>query len=530
MAQIIGSPVSLQADPKDAENRSKNSSRTREIFDPLLCEWVRAQESALEPEPEPEPEAAPDPDPIAAPASIASDRPQPKPSRDNGSLFKWTSWFRTGTEEERVLITPPPQKENEPAAALPSAPIASQEPAETPMPAPDQDTFAPAPQIAAVDHTPSAPEPSPEISHDLPVPDAPIASVETTSDPAPSSAPASEFAAPGQHTAASIENNFTPAPSPAAELNSGELMWESVLNEEEIVSKPAPSSPEIHHEVRDADSSRWFVLKGMMGGAPALQPAFSEPAGNVPVLEIFSLAGGVGKTSLVATLGRALSARGEGVLLVEATPLPSMQYFFGACDSRPGVVRTFRPPASSTDAPIRLASADPEALFMDSTGHGSLASDVQHWAAGANRVIVDVATGSTATVRGLAKMSPAILVPLVPDVNSVVAATSIDSFFHRQAAASGSQPNVFYVLNQFDASLPLHLDVRKVLRERLGDRLLPFALERTPAISEALAEGMTIMDYAPDSRAAANFTSLAKWLEQALAPATTNSHGRWSER
>ena len=55
------------------------------------------------------------------------------------------------------------------------------------------------------------------------------------------------------------------------------------------------------------------------------------------------------------------------------------------------------------------------------------------------------------------------------------------------------------VLNQFDASLPLHLDVREVLRRQLGDRLLPFVIRRAPAVSEALAEGMTVVDYAPES-------------------------------
>jgi len=41
--------------------------------------------------------------------------------------------------------------------------------------------------------------------------------------------------------------------------------------------------------------------------------------------------------------------------------------------------------------------------------------------------------------------------------------------------------------------------------------LLPFVLRRTPAVSEALAEGMTVMDYAPNSTVAEDFGSLAGW-------------------
>ncbi len=96
-------------------------------------------------------------------------------------------------------------------------------------------------------------------------------------------------------------------------------------------------------------------------------------------------------------------------------------------------------------------------------------------------------------------MAPTVLVPVVPDMSSVVSVGSIDAFFQHNVSAAGKPVLPYYVLNQFDPSLPLHLDVREVLREQLGDRLLPFALRRAPAVSEALAEGMTVMDYAPNS-------------------------------
>ncbi len=70
----------------------------------------------------------------------------------------------------------------------------------------------------------------------------------------------------------------------------------------------------------------------------------------------------------------------------------------------------------------------------------------------------------------------------------------------------------YYVLNQFDASLPLHLDVREVLRSQLGDRLLPFVMRRAPSVSEALAEGMTVVDYAPEAAVAEDYMNIASWL------------------
>jgi cellulose synthase operon protein YhjQ len=247
-------------------------------------------------------------------------------------------------------------------------------------------------------------------------------------------------------------------------------------------------------------------------------------------MAVFSLAGGVGKTSLVATLGRALSARGERVLLVDTAAYGLLPFFFGARDQRPGMLRTFSPPGASGDAPLQMVTIDPETLGPETASQEILTGEIAKYSHGVNRVIVDVATASGATTRRLLRMAPMVLVPVVPDMNSVVSVGSIDAFFQHNGVA-GNKTLPYYVLNQFDFSLPLHLDVREVLREQLGDRLLPFALRRAPAMSEALAEGMTVMDYAPNSTVTEDFGTLAGWVKSLSAPASTGYRGvRWSER
>ena len=50
-------------------------------------------------------------------------------------------------------------------------------------------------------------------------------------------------------------------------------------------------------------------------------------------------------------------------------------------------------------------------------------------------------------------------------------------------------------------------------------------------MSEALAEGMTVMDYAPNSTVTEDFGTLAGWVKSLSAPASTGYRGvRWSER
>src|SRR5260370_17783997 len=93
---------------------------------------------------------------------------------------------------------------------------------------------------------------------------------------------------------------------------------------------------------------------------------------------VFSLAGGVGKTSLVATVGRALSSMGEKVLLTDTTSHGLLPFYFGASELRQGTVRTFSPPSGSTDAPIYLATYDVDQKANDAAAQEQLTDAIIH--------------------------------------------------------------------------------------------------------------------------------------------------------
>ncbi|MGC2297944.1 MAG: cellulose biosynthesis protein BcsQ [Acidobacteriaceae bacterium] len=276
---------------------------------------------------------------------------------------------------------------------------------------------------------------------------------------------------------------------------------------------------------RERVAARWFALRGIFGRSPEeIQTERAE--GQVPVLTVFSLAGGVGKTSLVAAIGRALSARGERVLLADTCSFGVLPFYFGAREVKPGVVRTFS--GGTSDPPIRVMTLDAE---RESADTDLLRREMARGGQDASRVLIDVATGSAAMLRQALRLSPTVLVPVVPDMTSVVTLQSLESFFRNQEGLSGKPLQAWYVLNQFDPSSPLQLDVREVLRQQLGERLLPFAVHRSAAVSEALAEGMTVIDYAPNSPAAEDIMSLVTWIRNTSVAVSGGPRGiRWSER
>jgi cellulose synthase operon protein YhjQ len=285
---------------------------------------------------------------------------------------------------------------------------------------------------------------------------------------------------------------------------------------------------------RERVAARWFALKGVFeqpGQEPVEAAPIRQKETRTPVLAVFSLAGGVGKTSLVATVGRALSSMGEKVLLTDTTSHGLLPFYFGASELRQGTVRTFSPPSGSTDAPIYLVSYDIDQKGSDDAAQEQLTEEIISNSRGTHRILLDLNVSSSWIVRRMSRLNPTILVPVAPDMNSVISLQTLEKFFSGVNDGDGRPLQPFYVLNQFDTSLPLHLDVREVMRRQLGERLLPFVIRRAPAVSEALAEGMTVVDYAPDAPVAEDYLNLATWLRTVAAPATAGFRNvRWSER
>jgi cellulose synthase operon protein YhjQ len=294
--------------------------------------------------------------------------------------------------------------------------------------------------------------------------------------------------------------------------------------------------PEPMPQAASEPATRWYALRSIFAPAQASMDSSSFPAfdDRPPVVVVFSLAGGVGKTCLVATLGRLLSALGEHVLLTETAACGLLPFYFGSRELRPGVVRTFFPPGpfgEELDAPVQMLnlqanSSAAGASQLDPLREDPLLAELLRHGRGTSRIVVDVATANRMWMSRLLSLRPTLLIPLLPDMSSVACLGLIEAL----AANPNSEERAFYLLNQFDASSPLHQDVRALLQQQLGDRLLPFVLRRTSLVSEALAEGTTVIDYAPGSDVAAGYHDLTAWLRSLAAPATARSSLRWSER
>ena len=98
-------------------------------------------------------------------------------------------------------------------------------------------------------------------------------------------------------------------------------------------------------------------------------------------------------------------------------------------------------------------------------------------------------------------IGPIALLVAVPDVSSLMGARALKRILSEKAPES----KVICLLNKFDSSQALHTEIHGWFQENFTQML---TIGRSDLLNEALAEGLTVVDWMPQSTVAADFTRL----------------------
>lgn len=264
---------------------------------------------------------------------------------------------------------------------------------------------------------------------------------------------------------------------------------------------------------------RWQGLQSALDEAN-LQSSSAQLHQTTNIL-LFPSSGGVGITTMAATLARILSSHKSPVGILENSNQSLIPMHFGAKRARTGS-STFFVSRGTNAAPVHLITpkAQQEGMipFFGSTASPS---NTEEWVSdGLNEVseeceylMVDIwANMSMNLLTRLASKSICII-PLLPEVRSTLRVRPILELFHNLSLKIGSRIEPQFILTKFDHNVSLHTDLRKWLGDELKSRLLPIVIRRSDEVSEALAECETIVDYAPNSGVSEDFHRLAEWLQ-----------------
>jgi len=220
---------------------------------------------------------------------------------------------------------------------------------------------------------------------------------------------------------------------------------------------------------------------------------------------LFGSAGGCGVTTIAATLARLLSEAEESVVLVDGAPYSLLGTYFGVRNSCHGIRSIVHAGASAN---IHIAG------YSDA-GSANWVSDAAARLDGEfERMVVDVSTDFTRADMQRILRGAVGLIPLLPDVRTVC---SVEPLLQRLQALGeeyGTPAPFYFLLSQFDANVRLHCEIREWLSHTFGEMLLPITLRRADEISDALADGATVIDHAPNSGITHDFRQLAAWVKQ----------------
>jgi cellulose biosynthesis protein BcsQ len=160
-----------------------------------------------------------------------------------------------------------------------------------------------------------------------------------------------------------------------------------------------------------------------------------------------------------------------------------------------------------------------------------LESEVKPAILAAQRTIFDLGSASDNLLPEIFGLCGIMLITLLPDLNSTLTVSRIEASLKTMQSSGEHTPTAFYIFNRFDELNPKHQQAGVLVARQCGDRLLQITIRRSPEVAEALAEGMTVSDYAPESEVTRDYLDLALWLRK-VAPArdVVISSGRWSER
>jgi cellulose biosynthesis protein BcsQ len=255
-------------------------------------------------------------------------------------------------------------------------------------------------------------------------------------------------------------------------------------------------------------------------GAEHISVTHVSSGKRTPSVAVYSIAGGVGKTTLAANLGKALCSLGEQPLLIDVSSRGHLPFHFGATESRAGS-RKFVAPGEN--APFI------QVITADAVTSEWVEGPVKHAMSSAQRTIFDIGPLFGSLLSAMLEMSSVILVPLLPDLNSISSVAAIESSL--TSDTMNPKPSVYYVFNQFDEHKGNDRHARDFVARQCGQRLLPITLRHDWKLTEALHGDLSTADPTPGPELSHDYVELALWVRR-IAPLRTAAvlPGRWSEQ
>ena len=253
------------------------------------------------------------------------------------------------------------------------------------------------------------------------------------------------------------------------------------------------------------------------GGWTALEAALPRragsssqpgPGGSLERLQrvataLFPMGGGVGVSTLMATLARLDAEAGIYTGLVETAGPGLLRHYFSHTETA-ATPEVLTGPAGALDAPERGSE---DRWLWDG---------LQQMSESVDRLLLEMDPRLPARAAQWCCGAGMRLAVLNPDLRCVLRLPAFLEQVQRQEQALGRALPVAVLLNRYDSSAAVHREIRARLEEQYGEALIPTPVRASEAINNSLARGGTVIDFDPDGGAADDFRRVGRWLTQTL--------------
>jgi len=246
------------------------------------------------------------------------------------------------------------------------------------------------------------------------------------------------------------------------------------------------------------------------------------------VLSIVSAKGGVGKSTVAANLAAALHELGHPALAIDLDPQNGLRFHFSfEAGSAPGLVSAdasnFGELIEMTPSGVALLSYGECTETQRRDFEGRLIDNPRWLVERLNQlsmpdnavVVLDTPPGPSVYMTQALTAATVALTVVLPDAGSYVTLPQMKSLFDTYCIGRSEFRDYGVVVNQSDQSRALSRDVLSMLRASFGERIVG-RIHQDQSISEALAWGQSVLQYAPFSEGASDLRVCAKWVSARL--------------
>jgi len=242
------------------------------------------------------------------------------------------------------------------------------------------------------------------------------------------------------------------------------------------------------------------------------------------ILAIVSAKGGVGKSTIAANLAVALHALGHPTLAIDLDPQNALRFHFSLdANSAKGLVNSseagFGELIEMTQAGVALLpygeSQESQRRAFETRLNNNptwLVEQLHALSMPDNAIVVlDTSPGSSVYMTQALTAATLALAVVLPDAGSYVTLPQMKSLFDTYCIGRPEFRDYGVVVNQTDQSRALNRDVLAMLRASFNERIIG-RIHQDQSISEALAWGQSVLQYAPYSEGASDLFACAKWV------------------